>query len=258
MADWNTPSLTTNYTDFLNQLKDRDEDLAKMFNGTTSSNLPTGTIKWDGATHQYKEWDGSNWTALSGLVWANNKTDGQYVWVRYDSGCPLTLTRQDDSGNITEFRSGSGDGTVRAFVDVDSANSATGFYVTNYSDATQRIVLSYYGSTPRIYAYDYTSGTSLDFQIGYNASQTITIPSAVAFTSTTVTIDGNTVWHAGNDGSGSNLDADKVHGVDGSLLIPSDTSQAAGSDQITNIVSLTQAEYDALTPDASTLYVIVG
>ena len=39
--------------------------------------------------------------------------------------------------------------------------------------------------------------------------------------------------------------------------IPSDTTTAAGSDQITNIVSLTEAEYLALTPNASTLYVIV-
>jgi len=31
-----------------------------------------------------------------------------------------------------------------------------------------------------------------------------------------------------------------------------------GADVITNMVSLTQAEYDALTPDADTLYIIAG
>ena len=36
-----------------------------------------------------------------------------------------------------------------------------------------------------------------------------------------------------------------------------DPSGITGADKITNIVSLTQAEYDAIgTPDASTLYVI--
>jgi len=35
-------------------------------------------------------------------------------------------------------------------------------------------------------------------------------------------------------------------------------TDAVVSDQINEIVQLTQAAYDALTPDANTLYVIVG
>jgi hypothetical protein len=42
-------------------------------------------------------------------------------------------------------------------------------------------------------------------------------------------------------------------------MVISDTTGITGADAITNIVSLTQAEYDAITtPDASTLYVIAG
>jgi hypothetical protein len=41
------------------------------------------------------------------------------------------------------------------------------------------------------------------------------------------------------------------------LQVPgSVTTGITGADAVTNIVSLTQAEYDAITPDASTLYVI--
>lgn len=36
----------------------------------------------------------------------------------------------------------------------------------------------------------------------------------------------------------------------------SDNTGITGSDRITNIVSLTSAEYAALTPDASTLYIV--
>ena len=36
--------------------------------------------------------------------------------------------------------------------------------------------------------------------------------------------DGNTVWHAGNDGSGSGLDADTVDGIQGANFVRSDTS----------------------------------
>lgn len=41
--------------------------------------------------------------------------------------------------------------------------------------------------------------------------------------------------------------------------IQSNNAIVTGSDQITNMVSLTQAEYDALpTKDAATMYVIIG
>lgn len=40
--------------------------------------------------------------------------------------------------------------------------------------------------------------------------------------------------------------------------VESDTTGITGADQVTNMVSLTQAEYDAITPDASTVYIIVG
>jgi len=40
-------------------------------------------------------------------------------------------------------------------------------------------------------------------------------------------------------------------------MVVSDTTGITGADAITNVVSLTQAEYDALTPDADTLYVVI-
>jgi hypothetical protein len=38
--------------------------------------------------------------------------------------------------------------------------------------------------------------------------------------------------------------------------IDSDPTGITGADQVTNVVSLTTSEYGAITPDASTLYVI--
>lgn len=40
------------------------------------------------------------------------------------------------------------------------------------------------------------------------------------------------------------------------VKVDSDPAGITGADQITNMVSLTTAEYGAITPDASTLYVI--
>lgn len=41
-------------------------------------------------------------------------------------------------------------------------------------------------------------------------------------------------------------------------MVESDPTGVTGADAITNIISLTQAEYDAITPDAATVYVISG
>lgn len=47
--------------------------------------------------------------------------------------------------------------------------------------------------------------------------------------------------------------------ADLSSRVASDTTGITGADAVTNIVTLTQAEYDAIgTPDASTVYIIVG
>lgn len=44
-----------------------------------------------------------------------------------------------------------------------------------------------------------------------------------------VTISGSTVWHAGNDGSGSGLDADSVDGIDSTRIVYGDNSTASTS-----------------------------
>lgn len=44
-----------------------------------------------------------------------------------------------------------------------------------------------------------------------------------------VTIGGNTVWHAGNDGSGSGLDADTVDGIQGASLVQTARTITAGN-----------------------------
>lgn len=47
--------------------------------------------------------------------------------------------------------------------------------------------------------------------------------------------------------------------ADIALMVESDVTGVTGADAITNVISLTQAEYDAIvTPDTATLYVIAG
>jgi hypothetical protein len=46
--------------------------------------------------------------------------------------------------------------------------------------------------------------------------------------------------------------------TDTALAVLSDITGVTGADRVTNIVSLTQAEYNAIVPNNATLYVIVG
>ena len=65
MANWSNPQLTSTYTNFLAEVKARDEDLAKQFSSGTISNQPTGAIKWDSSANRWKKWDGSSWGELA-------------------------------------------------------------------------------------------------------------------------------------------------------------------------------------------------
>lgn len=65
MANWNNPTLTSTYTNFLAELKARDEDLAKQFDGQTVSNVPTGAIRWNSSSNKWEKWSGTAWGDLS-------------------------------------------------------------------------------------------------------------------------------------------------------------------------------------------------
>jgi hypothetical protein len=64
-ANWSNPTLTSTYTNFVSEVKNRDEDLALQFDGTTSTNLPTNAIRWDSSAGRWKKWNGSSWAELT-------------------------------------------------------------------------------------------------------------------------------------------------------------------------------------------------
>ncbi|MCG7628983.1 hypothetical protein MHM88_14320 [Epibacterium sp. MM17-32] len=82
MADWTNPVLTTNYTDLLNILKDRDFDLATMFNPehSTATNILEGTIRWNPVTKSWEKRNASDdWDPLADLYGIDvDKLDGQH------------------------------------------------------------------------------------------------------------------------------------------------------------------------------------
>jgi hypothetical protein len=82
MANWANPLLTSTYTNFVTEVKDRDVDLALQFDGTTSTNLTVGTIRWNSTANRWQKWSGTAWGeltatyALTGLSTTGNATIG--------------------------------------------------------------------------------------------------------------------------------------------------------------------------------------
>ena len=77
------------------------------------------------------------------------------------------------------------------------------------------------------------NGVGLYFGIGDSASSnsmstwlSVSPNKQISFTGSSLTYNSNDIWHAGNDGSGSGLDADTLDGVQGSSFLRSDTSDS--------------------------------
>lgn len=66
MPNWNEPHTAQKYVDHFAAIRDKDESLAKMFDGTSETNLPTGAIRINsGQGYRLEKWDGSSWSAIT-------------------------------------------------------------------------------------------------------------------------------------------------------------------------------------------------
>ena len=131
--------------------------------------------------------------------------------------------------------------TLYTFDDSGTPVAATDLVTKDYADST-------YGPGSG----DVTKvGTPADNQIGvWTGDGTIEGDSNLTFNGTTLDITGNITISGTVDGR--DLAAD---GAITDLAIVSDVTGVTGADAVTNLMTLTQSEYDAIgSPDASTLY----
>lgn len=80
MANWSNPLITSTYTSVLDDLKNRDIDSAVMFSPTysTSTNVPTGAIRWNPSNRYFEIYSGTAWSALtSKYIIDVDRLDGQ-------------------------------------------------------------------------------------------------------------------------------------------------------------------------------------
>ena len=68
MADWNKPTLSSAYLNFIMEMRNRDVDLAMQFDpdrGASPTNLPGRTIRWRSSANKWEVWDGTAWGDLA-------------------------------------------------------------------------------------------------------------------------------------------------------------------------------------------------
>jgi len=61
MADWTKPALTSTYTNFVTEVKDRDIDNAVWFEGSSSTSIPTNSKRLNTSTGRFETWNGTAW-----------------------------------------------------------------------------------------------------------------------------------------------------------------------------------------------------
>jgi hypothetical protein len=126
-ANWSNPTLTSTYTNFVTEVKNRDEDLALQFDGTTSTNLPVNTIRWDSSANRWRKWSGSSWVeltatyALTALSTTGNASVGGTLGV---TGAATLSSTLDVTGAITGSSTVSG----AALIPTSAAVPTTGVF----------------------------------------------------------------------------------------------------------------------------------
>ena len=183
--------------------------IAVKMTGSGSGNLFTQTIAGGSANGWKKHWSDSNDGSGSGLD--ADTVDGIHA---------ASFLRSDTSDSITA-------GTVYTF----GTSNTEGLRFTNSSYSKS------------LYIGGWSSANSSGISRIRNSNDNLHLDSGSAgglylnhYSTGTVYARGQTVWHAGNDGSGSGLDADTVDGqhasaflTDGSIYLRSNASDIFGS-----------------------------
>ena len=252
MADWNNPSLSDQYTNFQDYLKSRDEDAAKLFDGT-GTNVPTGTIRWSSANNRFEKFDGTNWNVLAttfsinvaqllgrtindsgsgtGVLWTADK-----VQSLLNGKADTSLGNVSDSTILAKIKNvdGAGSGldadlldgiSSSAFVRSDVDDSIGGkIRLTSNADVslTSDGPLTIGSSSSQNISIDQNeimsrnNGSTSDLLV-QNEGGNVAIGKNISGAGVSPITVGNQnykVWHAGNGGSGSGLDADLWDGYD--------------------------------------------
>lgn len=220
MADHSLPSLTSTYADLLTAIDGRLDDSATMFTGTSYSNQPAGSMRFNRSSSVFEEWSGSAWStkaiSYAGLSFgsiAGLKTDlglGSLAYISSVnnsnwSGTPLALANGGTgASSASEAMTNLGLGSIAT--QAASAVAITGGTISGISSlgATTATfssieVPSISGTTGSSLTFNCPTGQATVFFTG--ATSKVTIPAAVTSGSPAFAPSANLTYTLGSTSS---------------------------------------------------------
>ena len=146
------------------------------------------------------KWNSDNWTS-------NTEASAEFTFAGGLKTDEITASSTSQGGGQQQL--------------VLNAGESQGKVVDSDGDSTQTGELVYINAEGGLSVNTPDSDHS-NWQAGYSVDTTI-------IKGTSITVDGNTVWHAGNDGSGSGLDADKLDNLESTSFLRSDADDSSNS-----------------------------
>ena len=129
MANWSNPTLTSTYTNFVTEVKDRDTDCATFLDGSTSTNLPTGAKRWNSTTNKFEKWSGTAWSDLAttyAISISGNAATATSATTATTATSATTATTATTAGNITGIAAAANGGTGQSSYAVGDLLYASG------------------------------------------------------------------------------------------------------------------------------------
>ena len=172
------------------------------------------------------------------------------------ANAPLSVTSGTTTPDLTLAQATALANGFLSSTDWSTFNTGAGLAATANQDSTATILGgNLTGTVNSVAVATVTSGAALGATANQDSNATIL---SGDLTGTVNSIAVATVTSGAALGTTSTQPSDNVSTLtNDAYYVPSDTTGVTGADIITNMISLTQAEYDAITtPDASTLYII--
>jgi len=122
-----------------------------------------------------------------------------------------SFLRSDAADEYTGLLTASRSGEMHRFADTSSTGSP---YISFYQSSTRKGYIQYLDSGDRMYIANEGGSTAIDLDGGVNGLKFVEGSNTY------------TVWHTGNDGTGTGLDADTIDGIDSGSFIRSDANDS--------------------------------
>lgn len=281
--DFNKPVVTDLRAAVLQEIRDYMRAQALMHDsGDTLTNTPTNLVKFNRTTGRFEQWNGASFIPLV-ISEVNNsfavKAGASLgLSVQNSSATPygIELLRTDTS-NSSKVRNGGGFWSFehRPQFNGNLAWDAGNFNPTSYAalaGATFSGLVDQSATGARYYGLNATDNTtgqrrarvqlSADGSVVLgavnDANSAITRGLVVATSGALQTVAGDTLWHSGNDGAASGLDADTLDGFNSDAAATANTialRDASGRLFVTNI---SQSSANSENPTISQVMVTNG